>query len=86
MTDFGIRHKGTAPQGSAVWYADTGNRRTRERPRNLARVDHDGQTYFYKVSRAEAGRFRRWAEAVFLANDGRDHLAGRFPSYSVETR
>ena len=84
---FASAHRGTASSGRA-WHApDGGAYGTSDRPRGMAAVDDgDGSRLFYKVSRAEAGKFRRWAEAVFLKNDGRDHLAGRFPKYSVETR
>ena len=84
---FASAHRGTASSGRA-WHApDGGAYGTSDRPRGMAAVDDgDGSTLFYRVRRREAGAFRRWAEAVFLASDGRNRLAGRFPKYSVETR
>ena len=84
---FASAHRGTATAGRAWFAPDGGSYTTDDRPRGMVAIDDgDGSTLFYRVRRQEAGKFRRWAEAVFLANDGRDHLAGRFPSYSVETR
>jgi len=84
---FAPAHQGTATAGRA-WHApDGGAYTTSDRPRGMVAVDDgDGSRLFYRVSRRDAGKFRRWAEAVFLANDGRDRIAGRFPEYGVEAR
>ncbi len=84
---FASAHRGTASAGRA-WHApDGGAYTTSDRPRGMVAVDDgDGTTFFYRVSRCEAGAFRRWAEAVYLSNDGRDRLAGQFPEYSVVKR
>ena len=94
--DFAIRHKGTAEAGSAcfialnrtegAWFDGSG------RPRGMATIDEDGARLFYRVSRSEAGAFRKWAEWVFCdiasrgVSDGSKRLSGRFPSYYVESR
>jgi len=84
---FAHRHRGTARAGSAYYAPDGAVYGRNDRPRGCASVDDgDVSTEFYRVSRHEAGAFRSWAESVFLADDGRDRLAGRFPCYYVTSR
>ena len=84
---FASAHRGTATAGRAWFAPDGGSYTTDDRPRGMVAIDDgDGSTLFYRVRRREAGAFRRWAESVFLASDGRNRLAGRFPKYSVGTR
>ena len=86
MSDFAAAHKGTARAGGYVHIPGYGDATTVHRPRGLVSVDHDSKTYFYRVSRKEAGRLRLWVESTFLANDGSNRLAGSFPEYVVVNR
>ena len=83
MKDFGICHKGTARPGGYTVINGRAYDSAWNRPRGHAAIEQDGSTYFYRVSRDEAGAFRRWAERVFC-NFGENRLRGTFPSYYVD--
>jgi hypothetical protein len=85
---FAHRRQGTAWDGRPYHAPDGALYGRYDRPRGCASLwrHSDARTEFYRVSRHEAGAFRRWAEAVFLHDDGRDRLAGRFPHYYVTNR
>lgn len=56
------------------------------RPRGHVEVREDGKQHLYRLSASypgTVGEFRRWAERVFLTNDGTEKLEGRWPCYRV---
>ena len=78
------------PASFAAYYDRTEpeNRGSYERQRGEVLVDDgDGKILVYTgIKRSCAGAFRRWVREVFLSDDGRDRVAGRWPEYRIQTR